>query len=150
MLKIKTDRTYKIPYEQDGDSFSITFKFTPSEDLDLTQIRQKLVKAAIDADLSAQMDTVDHVIRRSIIDCEDIFDEDTNEPVKLKNEDGSINEYVQKVLMDVIKMYPDYYLKVLTAYMGPKGKNLKTGVTEQLTGAGGQENVEHASLTSAE
>lgn len=150
MIKIKTDRTYKIPYEQDGDSFSITFKFIPSEDLDLTQIRQKLVKAVTDIDLSAQMDTVDHVIRRSIIDCEDILDEDTNEPVKLKNEDGSINEYVQKVLMDVIKMYPDYYLKVLTAYMGPKGKNLKTGVTEQSTGAGGQENVEHASLTSVE
>lgn len=150
MIKIKTDRTYKIPYEQDGDSFSITFKFIPSEDLDLTQIRQKLIKAVTDIDLSAQMDTVDHVIRRSIIDCEDILDEDTNEPVKLKNEDGSINEYVQKVLMDVIKMYPDYYLKVLTAYMGPKGKNLKTGVTEQSTGAGGQENVEHASLTSAE
>lgn len=150
MIKIKTDRTYKIPYEQNGDSFSITFKFTPSEDLDLTQIRQKLVKAVTDIDLSAQMDTVDHVIRRSIIDCEDILDEDTNEPVKLKNEDGSINEYVQKVLMDVIKMYPDYYLKVLTAYMGPKGKNLKTGVTEQSTGAGGLENVDHASLTSVE
>lgn len=150
MIKIKTDRTYKIPYEQDGDSFSITFKFTPSEDLDLTQIRQKLVKAVTDVDLSAQMDTVDHVIRRSIIDCEDILDEDTNEPVKLKNEDGSINEYVQKVLMDVVKMYPDYYLKVLTAYMGPKGKNLKTGVTEQSTGAGGLENADHASLTSVE
>jgi hypothetical protein len=139
-LKINPRREYKIPFEEGDVSFSITFKFKPSEDMDLGKVREKLSQTG---DI-AKVDTVDYIVRSSITDCEGILDEDTGVEIK------PVDEYTQKVLMDIIKGYPEYYTKVLIAYMGPKGKNLKTGVTPQLTPAGEQTTVPNASQPNVE
>jgi hypothetical protein len=123
MLKIKLNREYKIcnTSEKGDEDFYVKFKFQPTEDLDLTEVRKKFEdsKDVVVKNLSV----FDVVIRKSIIDT-DIVDVDTDQIIPIKNEDGSINEYNQKIVMDVIKMFPDFYNKVWAAYLGPQGKNL--------------------------
>ena len=169
MIKIRTSRTYVMPYKSvDGEEdFSVTFKFAPSEDLDITSFKAKLAdsqlaeipvnasddekqvafQAATKAANEEQRSLMDFSIRKAIVACEGFVDEETNEPVVVQNIDGSFNEQVQKVIFDVIQTYNDYYIDVMTAYLGPKGKNFKSGLMALLNGAGVQETAKDVSTT---
>lgn len=161
-IKIKKNRTYTINYVDKDDpeiSFKVICKFQPSEDTDISEIRDKLsqyedlridpklkndekAKAILIAKKMEESEiSTDYILRKSIVGIEGFLDEDTGEELRLVKEDGSIDDYVQKIVFDTVKIFPLAYMDMLIAYLGPKGKNLKTGAMEQSTGAGHSESV---------
>lgn len=134
-IKIKKERRYEIPFEdkENDVSFKVTYLFVPREDLDKTELRKKLKDQSVNSkleQLELAGDTTDYILRKSIIGIEGFIDEDTGKELSLYKEDGSIDEQIQKAVFEVVCLYPDTYKDALLAYLGPKGKNLKTGATE--------------------
>jgi len=137
MLKIVKSREYTIEHVDSANdvSFSIKFKFKPSEDTELKRIRTELEKKR---EVEQMTDLVDVVIREAIVDCNDIFNEEDMTPIKVMDDKGVPDPYIQKLLFDITKAYPEFFTKVMMAYLGPKGKNLKTGQTPVSSGSGDQ------------
>lgn len=127
-------RVNKFTHEEDGESFSVTFKFPFAEEINLSKLREKL-NVSDDVE-SNSASTLMYILRTSISDCEDILDVDkpvgdSYEPVVVAKEDGTRDEMAQKIVFEIVKSIPTLYDKVITAYIGPKGKNLKTGAMQQ-------------------
>jgi hypothetical protein len=129
VITLSAKKEYIIPYQDEKDkdfNFSMSFKFPYSEDTPMNKGE----------------DAIDYIVRiakNSIIKTEGIIDSDTGKEIEL-------NDNTRKVLHDLIKTIPEYVLKIAIAYIGPKGKNLLTGVTPSLTMGGQQTNVDHASI----
>jgi hypothetical protein len=138
MLKIVKSRQYKIDHvdETNDISFSITFKFKPSEDNEIKRIRTEV--EAKRGEIEQSSDLIDVLIREAIVDCNDIFNEEDMSPIKVTDEKGQIDPYVQKLLFDIAKSFPDFFMKVIMAFLGPKGKNLRAGQMQQSSGSGDQ------------
>jgi predicted PilT family ATPase len=138
MLKIVKSRQYTVEHiDAENDvSFSITFKFKPSEDNEIKRIRTEV--EAKRGEVEQNSDLIDVLIREAIVDCHDIFNEEDMTPIKVADDKGVPDPYIQKLLFDIAKSYPDFFLKVIMAFLGPKGKNLKTGQTALSSGSGDQ------------
>lgn len=147
-LKLNLSRTYDFDYDDGEESFKVTFKFKFDEDLDKKSIRdvlnEKYGSLEFKSDPSAEdykpsdrelvyiSDMTQIIIRQSLVDFQsedDLVDENGNK-ISLKNEDGSINEVVQKALFEYVKNKKGMYSKIQTAYFGTKSKNLKTGAMQ--------------------
>jgi DNA polymerase III delta subunit len=151
-LKTRVNRTYTFDYSnglegESAESFSVTFKFPFSEDSNKFQVKKNLKKKFGDFEFSkidekddkwyeklSEQETAyltemsDTLMRKSLIDQKDIFDENGGLLVII-GPDGAVNEEVQKAIFDEVKKRPDLYTKVVLAYYGADAKNSKTGAT---------------------
>lgn len=147
-LKLSLNRVHTFEYDEGDEQFKVTFEFPYSEDLDRLSIRKLLNKKygkiefkadkdgkendPTDEELEYLSDMSNIIMRKALVSMESkegIEDENGN-LIKLKNDDGSINEQVQKAMFEYVKSKTELYTKILMAYVGPKSKNLKTGVTQ--------------------
>jgi hypothetical protein len=80
------------------------------------------------------------LLREMLIGCTDICNEDTNELIEItkRNADGAtyIDEVNQKAVFNEVVRFPQLFMSIMSAYVGPKGKNLLSGAMQQLTGNG--------------
>jgi len=153
-------RRHTFKYDEDGVSFSVTFEFVCSEDLDLSEIRRRLSDFDVDKkdDSKAQDRSTNFMLynlRTALIECEDILHHETNEPLKIRNDDGSINVENQKGIFEAVKnlmckktvigddgqpekdadgkdkiIEESFLNRIITAYVGASSKNLKPGATQ--------------------
>lgn len=152
---INPTRKHTFKYVEEDVSFSVTFEFTCAEDMDLSEIKKRLSNLdATKKDDPINQDRATNFmfynLRKSLVDCEDIMDQDTNESIKIKNADGSINEEIQKGVFEAIRnlmctlkpaviegdkvieeaKQEPFLNRIMTAYLGTAGKNVKAGATQ--------------------
>ena len=138
-LILKKKRIVTITHEDKEEDifFSITCSFRFAEDADYTKHRQILnSKEDIEENLDNEAQQMLYFnLRKSIIDCSDITDED-GKPIKIIEEGEKVNEFNQKLVFEACKNIPEVFKKMLEAHRGFTSKNSKTGPTEQSTGDG--------------
>ena len=144
-LKLALNRKQTFYYENEAEeeSFSVTFDFKFSDELDRKSIREKIKSKyptftpketdkvedlGVD-DIDYYMDLQNTTLMGQLVSCSDIFDEEGN-LVTIQNEDGSVNEKVQKIVFEYVKTKPTLYKDILKASSGVSVKNSKTGVTQ--------------------
>ena len=145
-FKINTKKTYTFVYETEEDGkLTATFSFPTIEDEQTMEISKKLkgvdlskIKEGDTSSDRAIISTTLYTLRSSLVDFTGINDESTvteenpeGVPIKLRDENGDIIEEVQKAVFDFIFRLEGMKEKIMVAYIGPKGKNLKTGVMQQ-------------------
>lgn len=112
--------------------FSVTFKFTASEDIDYVELRKKAEnKTPLEiVDEQGKVDKKDmgtynaflYTLRTALIDCSGITDPDGNE-IKIKNEQGNIIQHNQIAVFEAVKSEKELFDKIVLAYIGEKEKN---------------------------
>ena len=154
---IDPKRRHTFKYAEDDISFSVTFEFTCAEDMDLSEIKKRLGDLNTDkkddeVEQNKATNFMFYNLRKALVECEDINHHETNEPIEIKSPDGSINVENQKGVFEAIRslmcvVTPEikdeegnvtqeekkepFINRVITAYIGAKGKNSKPGATQQ-------------------
>lgn len=132
MIKLNVPRRYSITHEDGDNSFTIVWKFPYTTSDYFEELRsgfENKSKAAFS----------DQILMDSIESCSGVIDESTGEGIDISNKE------CKAALFDYIKSIPEYYVSVLSAYIGPKSKNLLAGLMPSLTGSGIPVNVDSAS-----
>jgi len=109
-------------YDEDGISFKLFFEFPYKEERNYDVIRNKLLgKGADDEEVSVGNFAL-YTIRNSMVGCEDIVDEEGN-PIQIKNEDGTINEFLQCEVFENITNLKGVINSLMVLYTGVSAKN---------------------------
>lgn len=134
MIKLKTEKKYELPYEDGDESFKITWIFPLSTSAEMDKLRDQIIGKGIKV-------SAEKIMSESIKAQEGFIGED-GKPLDVSQ------EVVRMAIFDYVKSVPEYYQTVMTAFLGPRSKNLLAGAMRQLTGSGNPENVSPASENS--
>lgn len=123
MFAIKPNRKFTFKYgEGTEDAFTVDFDFICIEQINSDEVKNILKNVN---------GVIYYFMRKSLISVSGLINVDSGEPLKLYNEDGSINEEIQKAVFEFVMTFEEFRDQLITAYAGVSSKNLKTGVTPQ-------------------
>jgi len=121
---IKKNRKVVIEHKDGDVELSLTFDFPVAEDRDAAKLRSKLRN--IDGEDNGTLAML-YLMRTALVACSGI---------QFENDDGTFatpdmkNEIDQKLVFNSVWMIEAIRNKILTAYTGIEGKNLKSGATQ--------------------
>jgi len=122
-----------VPKEGEPIEFSVTFKFTASEDIDYVQLRDKAADKTplivedkeTGKETKTEMGTYNaflYTLRTSLISCEGIEDPE-GKKIVITDDNGKINEDNQIAVFESIRSEQELFDKIIVAYVGHKEKN---------------------------
>lgn len=117
MLQVQVNPVKTFEFTIKGEAIKLTLKRI-DEETDVTDIK----------DLSNESKFI-RKIRKSIIDCDGFVDEN-DKPIKIQDEDGTINEDVQKAIFHYVYHDEEINKALMVFVTGVNPKNLETGVQE--------------------
>lgn len=145
MFTVNPERRVKFNHVHDDGKekieFSVTFDFVIAEDVDYGELRDKLKdKQPIDIidpetneplvdpktkepiATAGMMNAYLYTLRTSLVEWTGIKNPD-GEDLAFKDTDGNLIVAHQKAVFEAIRMIPDLFEKIQSAYLGHKGKN---------------------------
>lgn len=135
MITLTPNKLHVIPYVDPNDpefSFSVSWKFPLSTSKEMDELKARL---DLSGSPSEQMDK----ILAECIQAQTGFIDEEGKPLDTSN---SVH---RAAIYDFIKPFAAYRLLVLTAYVGPRAKNLSTSATQPSTGSGDQKDAQNVS-----
>jgi hypothetical protein len=123
---INPTRKRTFTHVEGEDKFEADFDFVCMEDGITKEIKEKLRSHNLNSpDEDAALSIVWHQIRRSLKATRGIIDERTGQEVDISNSD------IQRAVFEFIISFGNLREQILTAYIGPSGKNSNSGATQQ-------------------
>ena len=116
----KSQPKKRYDYDKDGIQFSLFFEFPYKEERSYSKLKAAL-KNVEDEDDSVGNFTI-FTLRTSLKGWEGIVDEENN-TISLMDENGKVDEYIQKEVFEQITNIPGVMTDLVTLYMGVTSKN---------------------------
>lgn len=122
---MKKSRRQEFTYkdEESGESFTAVFEFICMEDRFSKEFFDKLKNYdSSNPDVGTTTNILWYNIRKSLVALEGVVDED-GAPITIVNEDGTVNEGIQKAALEYIIGFEGMSKDIMTAFIGSAGKN---------------------------